>query len=36
MSGQIACMVERKLGTELGSENLKCKTQLTDPDVLVR
>ena len=36
MSGQIARMVERKLCAEFGSENLKCATQLADPDVLGR
>jgi len=32
----IARVVERKLCTELGSENPKCTTQLADPDVLGR
>lgn len=36
MSGQVARMVERKLCTELGSENLKCKAQLAESDVLGR
>jgi hypothetical protein len=36
MKGQVARMVERKLCTELGSENLKCKIQLAGPNVLGR
>lgn len=36
MSGQVVHMVERKLFTELGSENLRCKTHLADPDALGR